>query len=200
MTARGNESNWRDIVQASLGVTERLKRNVLEINLEKDEGNNVIEEEDISSLLKRLGINQQQVEGVQLIPPKGPKKIFVWFEQGIDINRFCYNEAFRLIPGVKTGVIKPMDRREVEVTISGLNINTPDSSILNYLSYFGKIVKHEVIYLRNKSGPFQGLKNGDRKYFIDFTNGRNLDSYHLIDGAKVTVRYRGQRRTCGRCN
>ena len=101
---------------------------------------------------------------------------------------------------IKTGVIKPMDRREVEVMLRGLNINTPDSSVVHYLSQFGKIVKEEVIYLKNREGPFMGLKNGDRKYFLDFTGGRNLDSFHIIDGAKVTISYPGQRRTCGRCH
>ena len=51
----------------------------------------------------------------------------------------------------------------------------------------------------NKEGPFTGLKNGDRKYMIDFSGGKNLGTYHLIDGTKVHISYHGQRRTCARC-
>ena len=61
-------------------------------------------------------------------------------------------------------------------------------------------MKYEVIYVKNKTGPFAGLKNGDRKYIVDFTGGRNMDSFHIIDGVRVTVSYPGQRRTCGRCH
>ena len=50
-----------------------------------------------------------------------------------------------------------------------------------------------------ESGPFAGLKNGDRKYMMDFSGGRNLGTYHLIDGAKVHISYPGQHRTCARC-
>ena len=35
---------------------------------------------------------------------------------------------------------------------------------------------------------------------MDFTAGKNMGTFHLIDGVNVTVRYAGQRRTCGRCH
>ena len=87
----------------------------------------------------------------------------MWLEQGVDLNQLCYSDSYKLGVGVKTGVIKPMDRREVEVLLKGLNINTPDSSVLHYLSHFGKIVKEEVVFMKTREGPFKGLKNGDRK-------------------------------------
>ena len=90
-----------------------------------------------------------------------------------------------------------MDRREVKVIVRGLNFNTPDGAVMNYLVHFGKIVKEEVVYLKNKTGAFAGLKNGDRKYLLDFTGGRNVDSYHIIDGVRVTISFPGQKRTCG---
>ena len=180
---------YRDVVQASLGAPERLKRNVLEIRLDKEDIGDGVEEDAVAKLFSKLGIRPEQVEGVQMVPQKFPRKIFVWFELGVDINRYCFHESYRLSDKVKTGLIKPMDKREVEVLIRGLNINTPDGSVLNYLSHFGKIVRQEVIYVRNKDGPFRGLKNGDRKYIMDFSGGINLDSYHLIDGAKVNISF-----------
>ena len=67
-----------------------------------------------------------------------------------------------------------MDRKEVEVIVRGLNINTPDASVMSYLCHFGKVVKQEVVYLRYREGKFAGFKNGDRKYLMDFTGGKNL--------------------------
>ena len=79
--------------------------------------------------------------------------------------------------------------------LKGLNLNILDGSVMQYLSHFGKIVKQEVVYLRSKDDPFDGLKNGDRKYLMYFTGGQNLDSFHIINGVKVTVSYAGQKRT-----
>ena len=44
------------------------------------------------------------------------------------------------------------------------------------------------------------MKNGDQKYLVDFTEGRNLGNYHLIDGVSAHVSYLGQSGTCGRCH
>ena len=35
---------------------------------------------------------------------------------------------------------------------------------------------------------------------MDFSGGRNMGTFHLIDGANVMVSYAGQRKTCGRCH
>ena len=154
----------------------------------------------IAKLLERVGIPKGEVEGLQLVPKRMPRKIFVWFIEGVDVTQYCRNECYRLATGVKTGTIKPMDSREVEVLIKGLNLNTPDTMVMEYLGLFGKVIKNVVVYVRNKDGPFEGLKNGDRKYKMDFTGGRNLGTYHLVDGANVNISYQGQKRTCARCH
>ena len=59
---------------------------------------------------------------------------------------------------------------------------------------------HSEIYVKEKEGPLEGLYNGNRRYLVDFSLGRNLGSYHIIDGANVHVTYAGQRETCGRCH
>ena len=101
---------------------------------------------------------------------------------------------------MKTSVIKPMDKREVQVLISSNNINTPDSFVISYLSFFGKVSSHKVIYDKEKDGPLARVKNGDRRLLMDFTSGKGMGTYHLVDGESVTVSYSGQRRTCGRCH
>ena len=180
--------------------SERLNRNVLEIQLDKEKESEAVEDEIIEKLLVKIGVSKDLVEGVQPVPKRHPNKVYIWFKDpSLYLNQFCKEECYKLGTGVKTGTIKPMDRKEVEVTIKNLNLNTPDSMVLEYLALFGRIVKHVAVYATNKEGPFAGMKNGDRKYMMDFSGGRNLGTYHLIDGAKVHISYSGQRRTCARC-
>ena len=46
----------------------------------------------------------------------------------------------------KTGLIKPMDRRNVAVTIKNLNFNTPDTLVMEYLGKFGNVTSSKVVY------------------------------------------------------
>ena len=180
--------------------SERLNRNVLQVTIEKERDSEGVTDVMISNLFNEIGIKKSDVEGVQMVPEKFPKCVYIWMHPTVNLNKYCRDDCFRLTEGVKTGTIKPMDRREAEVLIKGLNINTPDGSVIEYLSLFGKVVKHEVVYTKIKKGPLTGFKNGDRKFLMDFTGGRNLGTYHIIDGNNVRISYGGQRRTCGRCH
>ena len=108
-----------------------------------------------------MGIKKEDQEGYQL---SGKKKLFVWLKQGVDLAKYCRDECFRVAPGVKTAMIKPMDNKEVVVTIKVININTPDTLLFSYMSHFGKLARQKVLYDTDKDGPLEGLKNGDRKY------------------------------------
>ena len=66
--------------------------------------------------------------------PGYSNKIFVWLKDNVNIDRFCKDETIRVNGSVKTGLIKPMGRREVAVTIRGLNFNTPDGLVIDYLN------------------------------------------------------------------
>ena len=66
---------WRDVVQASVGRNDRLKRNVLEIALEKESYNDEVDEEVLLQFFRYLGIKKEYVEGVQSLPPKSPRKV-----------------------------------------------------------------------------------------------------------------------------
>ena len=58
-----------------------------------------------------------------------------------------------------------------------------------------------AIYTKFETGPFKGKYNGGRKYQVDFSDSsRQMGTYHLIDGCKVRVFYRGNIKTCGRCH
>ena len=51
--------------------------------------------------------------------------------------------------------IKPMDRTEVYVIVKGLNLNTPDILVMEYLGKHGKVVSDKVVYDTDKDGPFK---------------------------------------------
>ena len=87
------------------------------------------------------------LEGFQL----KRKKVFAWLIDGSDLGKYCTDEVFRIAPGIKTALIKPMDRREVQVTISGLNINTPDSFIVTNI--FGKLPQPSLGVIGNIRFP-----------------------------------------------
>ena len=61
-------------VQRNLGINERLKRNVLEICLDKEQFNDAVEESAIVKLFSKLNIKKGNIEGVQLVPQRNPKK------------------------------------------------------------------------------------------------------------------------------
>lgn len=44
-------------------------------------------------------------------------------------------ESIRVTENVKTGLIKPMEKKDVTVSIRGLNFNTPDQVVIDYLSH-----------------------------------------------------------------
>ena len=100
-----------------------------------------------------------------------------------------------------TGTVRPAGKRDVTVTIIGLDFNTPDGFVFEYLKKFGDIANNAVIYCKFEEGEFKGKFNGVRKYQIDFSKAaKTMGTYHLIDGCRTRVFYRGNHKTCGRCH
>ena len=121
--------SYSDKLKVNVRREERLKRNVLEIHLENDNKTHInLDSDTVANLCSRIGIDiKTQVEGVQVMPGNS-RKIFVWVLDNCNLDRFCVQESIKVAPGVKTGLIKPMDKKEVIVTIKGLNFNTPKFS------------------------------------------------------------------------
>ena len=44
------------------------------------------------------------------------------------------------------------------------------------------------------------MSESEARRLVDFSSGKGMGTYHLMDGEAVTVNYSGQRRTCGRCH
>ena len=189
---------------ASINTSVRDEKNVLEIRLEKSEGakfNLTISE--IESLLVKLGIDAAHFLGVSPCP-EGKGVVFITLHPAVNINRFLHKqESYILKKGVQTTVIRPAGKKEVSVFISGLHPNTKDQAVLRYLAAHGKVsqkekVIHHVFPGEQGSSLLAGKLNGDRSYMVEIT--KPMGSFHIIDGEKVSVKYRSQARTCARCH
>ena len=190
---------YSDKLKTNVTWDNRLKRNVLEITLEKEDDTFVdLGPEAIARLFKTLGINiEKDVEGYF----QKSKSIHVWLINGINLDKFCKNESIRVTRTVKTGFIRPAGKKEVTVTVTGLDFNTPDTFVMEYLGKFGNVINRSVIYDRYKEGAFRGKYNGDRKYQVDFTKSKiSMGTFHIIDGSRIRVYYPGNKKTCGRCH
>ena len=99
-------SLYSDKLKTNVTWDNRLKRNVLEITLEKvdDMMYDDLEYASVHRLFKTLGINtENEIEGYF----QRNKSIHVWLKNGISLERFCKNESIRVAQGVKTGFIRP---------------------------------------------------------------------------------------------
>ena len=184
---------------------QKLKRNILEIEVEKEDIQDemILTEATIANLLRKIQIDiNSHVEGYQVSYGRKKSKIEILCKSGIDLEQFCFQESLQVEKGVKTNFIRPAGRKDVEVTVTGLGFNIPDSLVQEYITKFGGVlVTNDVIYGRYGPGPFSGKMNGIRKYQVDFTKARtNMGTFHILDGRKLKIFYRGNRSTCGWCH
>ena len=63
--------------------------------------------------------------------------------------------------------IKPAGSQEVTMVVLGLDFMGEEKVIFDYIEKFGgKMVNTNVIYSRDKQGPFRGMLNGKKKYLV----------------------------------
>ena len=111
---------------------QKLKRNVLDIEVEKDnvEDEMILSEETVQKLLNKINMSiETHVEGFQVSHGRKKAKIEVLCKAGLDLEQFCLQESIQVEKGVKTNFIRLAGRRDVEVTVTGLGFNTPDRNI-----------------------------------------------------------------------
>ena len=156
-----------------------------------------VEQEAVAKVCKTLGIDiHGQVQGFQVQHQGRTSIISIWMVAGVNLERFCKDINIKLSDGVMTSMIRPAGKKDVTVTVSGLDFNTPDSFMIDYLNKFGEVMSNTVIYSKIEKGPFAGKYNGDRKYQVDFSKAsRCMGTYHLIDGNKIRVFYRGNKKS-----
>ena len=56
--------------------SERLNRNVLEIQLERDRDSEAVEAEALKKLIAKIGTTKSLIEGVQPVPKRHPNKVY----------------------------------------------------------------------------------------------------------------------------
>ena len=201
----GRSQSYADRAKMNIRYNQKLKRNVLEIEVCKDSDKDevILSEETIAKLLSKIKMNiHSHVEGYQVSYGRKRSKIEVLCKPGLDLEQFCLYESLEVEKGVKTNFIRPAGRKDVEVSIAGLGFNTPDSLIQDYITKFGgRLVTNDVIYGKFGTGLFKGKLNGVRKYQVDFTEAKlEMGTFHILDGSKVKIFYRGNRATCGWCH
>ena len=205
VSAARQTQSYADRARMNVRFDQRLNRNVLDIEVEKMDVRDemFLTQEVIAKLLKSIGMYiESQVEGYQVSYGGKSAKISVLCKDGIELERFCRQECFEVCKGVMTKNIRPSGRRDITVTVSGLDFNTPDTLVQDYISKFGGVlISKNVIYARHGEGPFKGKVNGDRRYQVDFSTATTtMGTYHYLDGERVRVYYRGNTKTCGRCH
>jgi hypothetical protein len=197
-------TSYADRLKTNVRYDHRLKRNVLEITIEKSDKDARIDLEPgmVARILNSIGLDiGNQVEGYQIFYGR-VCLISVWVVQGVLLDRFCQKENIIVTKGVVTGSIRPAGRRDVIVTFAGVDYNTPDTLIQEYIKKFGgKLMSQNVSYGRYSEGPFIGKINNERKYQVDFSDSKKkMGTYHFLDGSRIRVFYRGNEKTCGRCH
>ena len=185
----GNKMSYSDRLKTNVRYDQRLKRNVLEITLEKvnAEADVEVTHEAIAKVFKTLGIDiDSHVEGSQVHYKGMTSVISVWMKAGVNLERFCKDINIKVSNGVMTGMIRPAGKKGVTATIVGLDFNTPDTFVMDYVNKFGVVMNSTVIFSKHESGLFKGEYNGERRYQVDFSKApKQMGTYHLIDGCKV---------------
>ena len=170
--------SYSDRLKTNVRFDQRLKRNVLEITLEKTDKTSEfdVDGEDVARVAKTLGIDVvSQTQGHQ-IQHRG-------LLSGINLDKYCKDVNIRVTNSIMTGMIRPSGKADVSVSIVGIDFNTPDKFGFDYLSKFGVIVNQSVIYSKIETGAWKGKYSGERKYQMDFSKPPlSMDTYHLIDG------------------
>ena len=95
----GQQISYADRLKTNVSYNERLKRNILEITLEKTEkeAEMVLNQECVAKVLRSIGMDiVTQVEGYQVQYNGRTSLISVWAAKGLDLERFCKEEGIKV--------------------------------------------------------------------------------------------------------
>ena len=182
----------------------RPKLNVLDILLERRDETfsyNLSKEELSRLLFRKMGIDPKKV---LKIDTSGFGKILIELDKSVQVENFLNIPAFDIKDGVRTKFYRPHHRKDTLVTVSWMDLETPDELLLHVFSHFGK-VKSRVQWCKikeeeNESQLAKLLNNilsGERQLWMEVE--KPIPSYAILDGRKVKIHHAGQRRTCARC-
>ena len=123
-------------------------------------------------------------------------------KDNIPFDRFIRREPFKLNEELEVKSIKQAGAQEITMVVLGLDFGVDDKVMFKYVESFrGQMVSNNVIYGKDKQGPFKGLLNGERKYLVNMDDVVcGMGTYHYLGDSKVKILYKGNSRTCGRCH
>ena len=132
------------------------------------------------------------------------RTIHVEFTQDIEPETFTNLPAFEICDGLRSKVYRPHHRKDTLVTISWLDLETPDELVSHVFSNFGTL-KSNIQWCKIKqeseeseeSKLLNNILSGERQVWMELD--KPLPSYASIDGRKVKIYHIGQKRTCARC-
>ena len=141
---------------------------------------------------------------ISKIDSSGYGKIQIEFKESINIEGYIALPAFDIREDLRVKYYAPHHRKEALVTISWLNLETPDELLVHVFSHFGR-VKSNVMWnkIREEEGEgeteqlLNNIMNGERQLWIEVNHP--LPSYAVIDNRRVKIHHAGQKRTCARC-
>ena len=96
--------------------------------------------------------------------------------------------------------IKKVGTQEVNLFVLGLDFSLNKKVIYGYLERFGgKFMTRNMIWNRDKQGPFKGLLNSERKYMFDISDvGCDMWTYHYLGSNKLKILYKENSKTFGK--
>ena len=185
-------------------VKMRKKLNILDILLERKDNSisYTLKKEELSKLLfKKMKIDPKKVIKIDTA---AFRTIHVEFAQDIEPETFTDLPAFEICDGLRSKVYRPHHRKDTLVTISWLDLETPDELVSHVFSNFGTL-KSNIQWCKIKqeseeseeSKLLNNILSGERQVWMELE--KPLPSYASIDGRKVKIYHIGQKRTCARC-
>ena len=198
-----SKSSYASKVTGSKKIT-REKLNVLDVFLERKDDSvsfNLSKEELAKLVFRKMGIAPKSVKKIDT---SGFGKINIELEPNVNLEPMINLPLFEIRDGLRTKFYRPHHRKDTLVTISWLDIETPDSLVAHVMSHFGNL-KSNIQWVKFKkeeneselASMLNNILSGERQVWMEVN--KPIPSYGVIDGKKVKMYHPGQRRTCARC-
>ena len=186
------------------GTMKRKKLNILDILLERKDNTisyNLSKEELSKLLFKKMKIDPTKVVKIDT---SAFRSIHVEFLPAIDPEDFADLPTFEIRDGLRSKIYRPHHRKDILVTVSWLDLETPDELLSHVFGHFGTIKSNiQWCKIRQEADESEEAKllnnilSGERQFWMEID--KSLPSYASIDGRKVKIYHPGQKRTCAIC-
>ena len=156
------------------GMKKRKKLNIIDIFLERKDNTvsfNLSKEELSKLLFKKMKIDSKSIVKIDT---SAFKSIHIELTANIEPEAFSDLPTFEIRDGLRTKFNRPHHRRDTLVTISWLDLETPDELISHVFSHFGTL-KSNIQWLKIKQESdeseeaklLNNMLSGDRQFWIE---------------------------------